>query len=425
MATQKASSRLTAADILHRWLTTGDFPDRILHSGVSDQPFVMEVVYGCAKWQRLLLWVIRRCSDGKPQKALVPFLMIGIYQILFMENVPPYAAVNETVEASKKSSRHAAGYVNSVLRRALREKDNLLHDIKALPLPVRESHPDILVERWKKTFGPAKTARLCRWNNDRAFAVIRPNLSKTTFADFLQLLRSASINAVPHPFRPEEFISLPHGIAITGLPGFTDGIFFVHDPSTAEAVNLLDPAPGDTVLDACAAPGGKTVLLAERIKGNGRIVAMDIYDDRLALLRENIARMNISCVEIIKGDASAKKLLTKYANEPLFDRILLDAPCSNTGVLQRRPDARWRFSAQKLSKLNRLQTDILNNVSFLLKVGGILVYSTCSIEPEEGTLLIDKWLRDHDGFKLIKKVSLFPPDTATDGIFAASMQRVS
>jgi 16S rRNA (cytosine967-C5)-methyltransferase len=419
-----AGARAEAARIVSAWLRTGRFPDRLIEEDTPNRAFVVEMVHGVARQRRMLEWTARRCADREPDPAVWPFLLVGLYQILAMDRVAPHAAVHETVEAVKRSRvASAAGFVNGILRRVLRELTAIREELRQSPLGNRESHPDLLVERWIRRFGEEPAARLCRWNNERPSVTLHPNRRRIDVAGYLDLLARRGVSASPHPFAPGEFITLPHGLRIPDLPGYADGFFSVQDPSTLEAIRLLDPQPGHQILDACAAPGGKTLLIAERMEGRGRVVAMEKNPDRLRPLRENAARMALDVAEIVQGDAGSPEDLGRRFTAASFDRILLDVPCTNTGVLRRRPDARWRFAVDRLAELQAIQRAMLDAVAPLLKPDGILVYSTCSLEPEEGEDLVTAWLRDHPGFTAADSVSLFPPDSGTDGIFAAALRR--
>jgi 16S rRNA (cytosine967-C5)-methyltransferase len=297
-----------------------------------------------------------------------------------------------------------------------------LGGLAAEDIGIRQSHPDLLVQRWQHSYGKQATAELCRWNNRRARVILCPNPVRIGVQGLLNSLEEAGIAAGPHPAAPEVFIRLDHGTRVAGVPGYKEGHFSVQDPSTHEAVKLLDPQPGECVLDACAAPGGKTVLIAEHMQDTGRIVAMDLYRDRLGRLETNIERMGFGSVETLQGNAADAEDLQAAAARGLFDRILLDVPCSNTGVLQRRPDARWRFSEERLRQLVRLQHKLLNSVTTVLAPGGTLVYSTCSLEREENRDLVEAWLREHPGFNCVSSVGLFPPESGTDGIYAAALR---
>jgi 16S rRNA (cytosine967-C5)-methyltransferase len=207
-------------------------------------------------------------------------------------------------------------------------------------------------------------------------------------------------------------------VRVESLPGYGQGGFIIQDPAARGAVELLDVQPGQRVLDACAAPGGKTLQIAARLGGKGRLVAMDLHADRLPPLRDNLARAGFGWVEVATGDAAAPR---PASDDWRFDRILLDVPCSNTGVLRRRPDARWRFTARRLAALARTQAAILRNTLAWLAPGGRLVYSTCSLEPEENRDLLDALLRDVPGLRLLGAIDRLPMRDATDGAFAAAL----
>jgi 16S rRNA (cytosine967-C5)-methyltransferase len=422
------NSRGTAAGIIGKWIKTGDFPVRLVDENTADRAFVMEVVSGVARWQRMLEWCIRQCVKGSVDQRAMPYLLVGFYQIFLMDTVTDYAVVNETVNAIKTNcSTHLSGFVNGVLRTALRQKQKITEGLRKQIIGIRESHPDVLVDKWTKQFGEAETVGLCRWNNTRPSVTVHPNLGRITMQDFLSSLKQAGVDATPHTFAPGDFLVLPHGVRVNDLPGYSDGLFSVHDPSTSSAITLLDPRPGEFILDACAAPGGKTVLIAERMKGDGKLVAMDLHQDRLETLKENSSRMRFApgLVDIVRGDATEAKHIKHFCDRRQFDRILLDVPCTNTGVLRRRPDARWRFSLKRLKEMTTVQRLMLDCVSKFLKSGGVLVYSTCSLEPEECGEMVESWLKEHKSFKLIKSVRTFPPQAHTDGTYAAAITKVS
>ncbi len=418
------SSRFVAAQIIGLWLDEGDFPDRLLASAdVKDRAFVMEMVYGIARWRRLLDGVITILSSRQPDAQLRPYLLVGIYQIFKMGSVATHAAVYETVEAAKKGGLdYAAGFLNAVLRRALREKEELIQRIAQADLGTRESHPDILVRRWTENFGLNGTKRLCKNNNKRPQVVLHPDSSKVSMDDFKCDLIAAEIKFNAHPFNPDSFIELSHGVRVPDIPGFAEGKFSVQDPSTSEAVELLDPQPGEFVLDACAAPGGKMALIAGKMQDKGLLVAMDLHEDRLEVVRKNIDRLKLTSVKVIQGDAGNGRQ-DDIDGHTEFDKVLIDVPCTNTGVIRRRPDARWRFSEDRLDRLIKTQWAILCSMSRFVKPGGLLVYSTCSLEPEEGRLLIKHWLSKKNPFEMEKEVELFPPDTGTDGVYAVALRK--
>lgn len=416
------NSRDVAAAIIRQWLERNDFPDRLMGSVKEDRAFVMELVYGAVKWKRQLEWLMKRCSRHLPPLPLRGHVMVGLYQVFKMGSVEPYAAVNETVFAVKAHfPQSQADYVNALLRRVCREQSALRSALEMESVGVRASHPEVLVSRWAGAYGAEGAVRLCEWNNQPAQVVVRINPSRIQQSDFLDRLGSAGIRAEPHPFRPDLFAILPRGVVPPQVAGYEDGWFSVQDPSTLVAVQLLDPRPREDILDACAAPGGKLMAMAECMGGGGGLVAMDMHEDRLALLRENVERVGLSGILVVKGDMTSRDI--PEIGGRLFDGILLDVPCTNTGVLRRRADARWRFSLDSLNRITRIQREILEHAARMVRRGGRIVYSTCSLEPEEDEGQIRAWLAEHPEFRLDGDRKLFPPADGVDGAYAARLVR--
>jgi len=408
--------RAVAARIVTAWRETGDFPDRMVDQVRADHAMVMDLSLGVVRWIRLLEYVCGTLVQRKPDSKVEGFLLVGVYQLLVMHGMADHAAVNETVEAAKQDlSRNTGDFINAVLRRVIRERDAIRGAIDRQPDGVRFSHPDMLLRRWSAQFGEDRARKLCAWNNEPPETVLRVNRRRTEVDAFLKRLLDAGVNVVPHAFRRADCFVLQRGLRVTDVPGYDDGQFAVQDPSTLIAPELLDAQPDDVVLDACAAPGGKTLVLAEQMQGKGVLIAMDRHEDRLGPLRENIKRMRQGWVKIVCEDATRA--------EGRFDRILLDVPCSNTGVLRRRADARWRFAEDRLSSLVETQRALLDHAATLLKPGGSLVYSTCSLEPEENGQLVESWVSDHAGFALRREQSLTPPESGTDGAYAALLTK--
>ena len=397
------SSRREAIFVLTRWLETHDFPDRLIPD-VPDRAFITDLVYTTVRRHRTLLWALEQLVKKMPKGETEAALLIGACQILFMPSVADYAAVNETVEAAKLASKQTAGLVNAVLRNLLRKRDALLADLAKQSLGIRTSHPDSLITRWLEHFGETETLALCEWNNTPADTYI----------------------ASP-PGAPEPFSLVPHGTRVDALPGYAEGAFIVQDPGTAPAVELLAVKPGLKVLDACAGPGGKTVQIAWRMgkpssDSNHVLVALDLHEDRLETVRANLARTKQTWVTVCQGDLTDNP---RAALDPfgLFDRILIDAPCSNSGVLRRRPDARWRWTTKRMKKLASTQAVMLENALALLAPGGRLVYSTCSLEPEENRKQIAALRRVHPELTCIAVEERIPTRSQTDGAFACALER--
>jgi 16S rRNA (cytosine967-C5)-methyltransferase len=394
------NSRRTAAFAIARWLATHEFPADMLPQGGSDRAFVQDLVYTVVRRLRPLRSVLGELMAKWPKGELEALLYVGAAQIMYMPDVPDFAAVNETVVAAKESGREKRldRVVNGVLRNLLRRRAEFEAKLAAAPLAERESFPNALVKRWIERYGAANAEALAKWHNTPA---------ETWLA------------YPPSDDEPEgRFVRLERGRRVNDVEGYAEGAFIVQDPATAGAVELLNVKPGMTVLDFCAAPGGKSVQIAWRLKGQGRLVAQEVNPRRLARLRENIARLRLDQVQVVgkapagEGGATAQ-----------FDRVLADVPCSNTGVLRRRPDARWRWEPSHLKQLAGLQAEILSRAAAHVAPGGLLVYSTCSNEPEENGEQVAAFLAAHPEFSEVARRESLPFETGHDGAFACAMQR--
>ena len=408
-------ARAVCAGILSHWLETEAFPDRMLPHDHPAHALIQEMVFGCLRWYGALKWRILQLVPRYPDPTSLGFLLTGMYQLFYMDNIPLHAAVHETVEAAKVTLDPArCRFLNAVLRNAIRQRDTLETNLRKAPLAARWSHPAHLIQRWQQALGESQTEALCRWNNERPSVCLRAYRHHTKSAQ--QLLNTLA----PHPAAPDAFRIVPGGTNLEELPGFQDGTFYVQDPATELAVNLLDPQPGMRVLDACAAPGGKTFACADKMQDQGTIIALDRHADRLERMAANVKRMRFSMIELHRADATRPAELPK--GQP-FDRILLDVPCSNTGVLQRRPDARWRITPERIQAMTDVQTRILDATAPLLANNGILVYSTCSLEPEENITCINNWIEKHPEYAIKATRTSIPPASGMDGAFAARIER--
>ena len=377
------SSRRSAAFIVARWIATKDFPASMLPTG-ADRAFVQDIVYTTIRRIRPLRKILGALMKQWPKGELEALLYVGAAQILYMPDVPDFAAVSETVDAAKACENPSiAKVVNGVLRNVIRRREEFEKMIADAPLEERESFPTALVRRWERRFGAENAARLCAWHNTPA----------ETF-----LAR-----------RDGSFVKLERGQRVEDVPGYAEGDFIVQDPGTRLAVELLDPKGGERILDACAAPGGKTVQIAWR---GASVVACEVNPKRRRRLEENLARLKLG-VEVIPELPASQ----------MFDKVLVDAPCSNTGVLRRRPDARWNWNEEKLAALVKLQADILDACASRVAPGGVLVYSTCSNEPEENEAQVTAFLARHPDFSLAESRESIPFESGTDGAFAARLMR--
>ena len=394
----KNNSRRTAAFAVARWLATKDFPVTLLPEG-PDRAFVQDLVYTVIRRLRPLRRVLGALVTKWPKGELEALLYVGAAQILYMDEVPDFAAVNETVEAAKQcDNKSIAKVVNGVLRNLIRRREEFEQMIAAAPLEERESFPTALVKRWTERFGAENAAKLCVWHNEPAitYLAVKPYAAATVLSP--------------------QFLALERGKKVTGVPGYAEGEFIVQDPGTALAVELVDAQPGEAILDACAAPGGKTVQLAWR---GAKVTACEVNPKRRRKLEENVKRLGLADkIEIIESLHCSPSPSTF-----IFAKILVDAPCSNTGVLRRRPDARWNWSVEKLESLVKLQAEILDQVAPLVAKGGTLVYSTCSNEPEENVEQVNAFIARHPDFKLDTTRESVPFESGHDGAFAARLIR--
>ena len=389
------NSRRSAAFVFAKWLAVRDFPSDLLPQG-PDRAFIQDLVYVTIRRLRPLRLVLGELVRTWPKGELEALLYVGAAQILYMEDVTDYAAVNETVAAAHECANPSiARVVNGVLRNLIRRRAELLSLVSAQSADVRESFPRELYRRWSSRFGAEKAEALARWHNVPAetFLAWRPTA----------------------PGAESRFEQLPRGRRVADVPGYGEGAFIVQDPATALAVSLVDAQPGERILDACAAPGGKTVQLAWR---GAEVTACEVNPKRRARLEENLRRAGVK-VEVTdaleRNDGSGTRIR--------YPKVLVDAPCSNTGVLRRRPDARWNWSVAKLAELVKLQAEILDRAAGLVEPGGRLVYSTCSNEPEENLGQVEAFLARHGEFVLEESRESVPVESGTDGAFAAVLSR--
>jgi 16S rRNA (cytosine967-C5)-methyltransferase len=436
--------RQIAARILSQRLTSSEFTETLLDTALAtarlspaDRGLCHELVCGVIRWQATLDCLIARKTDPARQQrpALKNLLRLGLYQIFWLDRIPPHAAVHETVELAKQSGYSSqAGFINAVLRGYLRETDEIkkiLADMKISQPALGWSQPDWLVDRWRKQFGDENARKLLAWNNTPPPTFARVNTLKfharqpgeapaAKFEDAGDLLARWREENVEYDFITRDWtgenlvFELKSHPPLARLDSFRDGWFYVQDPSTLLAPVELDAQAGETVLDMCAAPGGKTTFLAQLMENQGKIIASDLDPMRLKLLKDNCARLGVAIVET--------RLASSPATSLTFDRILVDAPCSNTGVLRRRVDLRWRIQPAEIERLRAAQLELLNQAAKLLAPQGVLVYSTCSLEPEENTEVVKQFLAAHPGFALESERQLLPFADGVDGAYVARLE---
>lgn len=396
---------------LTEWQRGKHFADEILDQlnernrlEPRDRAWLREAFFGTIRHLSQLDFFIDRLRQGELDDNTRAVLRLGFFQLFHMR-APAHAVVNETVGLAGR----ARGLVNAILRRALREQLDLELALQSAPLPVRLSHPDFLVRRWEEQFGREAAIALCEANNRPAEVYVRANGLKVTAGELARSQPGAELIDFH-----ERALRTPR-LPVSWLRG---GLCYVQDPSTLVSCDLLDPQPGEQVLDACAAPGGKTTYLAELMDNQGHIIACDLWPSRLEFVQRNVRRLGIRNTHPVVADLMKANPMLKPNS---FDRILLDAPCSNTGVIRRRVDVRWRLTEEDFIRMPEQQFALLRRVFDLLKPGGVLVYSTCSLEREEDEDVVHRALTEIRGIALTDERRTKPWIDSVDGAYAARL----
>ena len=398
------NARQITLELLTAWSHSRRLADELLAEQNAipprDRAFVQELFYGCLRHRLALDFLLRQLAGRPPRPVVADILHLGLYQLCFLDKIPAHAAVNESVALAKQLASPAeAKFVNAILRRANR------NTLAAAPPWIRHSHPEWLWRRWVARYGEADTEALCQWNNEP------PSLYIRTLTGELP----AGVPAVPSGLHPLSW-RVTDAAGLFELPAK----FYAQDPSTLIAVDMLDPQPGESVLDMCAAPGGKTTYIAQKMRDTGKIIAADSSNVRLGKVAENCRRLDVTCVATLACEGTR---LDRCLRGTQFDRVLLDAPCSNTGVLRRRVDLRWRLQADEITRLAVVQAQLLAAAGEFVKPGGVLVYSTCSLEPDENERVTERFRESHPKFALDATRSIFPPRDGMDGAFVARFRR--
>ncbi len=438
--------RGTSVKILNRVERSDSYLDRLLETEMRntemnelDKGLMNEIVTGVVRWQMKLDWVLTGFFHGNFTKAetnIKNALRVALYQILFLDKVPHSAAVNESVEFIKRlRGQKVADLVNGVLRNIIRNLENIRYpdpnEDKIQNLAVIESHPNWIVQRWVSRYGYDEAKKLLAANNERPDLTLRVNRLKIDFTYFLNQLEQHQIQFSKSEYL-DFFVRVKHMAGIGGSDMFRQGFFVVQDESAGIAVQLLDPKPGDRVIDMCSAPGGKATFIGELMKNVGEIVAIDRYETRLNLVKGACQRLGIANAHFIAADAATIQIAPA-------ERVLVDAPCSGLGVLAKKPDAKWKREPEDLVRLVQTQRAILENAARHVKPGGILVYSTCTTEPEENFSLVTNFLAEHSEFVIDNAsqfanpqivtsdgyVETFPHRHGMDGSFSVRLKRPS
>lgn len=422
-------ARQAAFRVLSRVIGGDAYADILLEKELiglieADRHLATELTYGVLRWQIKIDWIIDSFSSIKTKKLehrVLNALRIGVYQLYFLTKVPPSAAINESVNLIKREGQKKAGFVNAVLRKAEREKETI-----AFPSPDKDpsayvsvvwSHPEWLVKRWINRWGVEDTIELCVSNQKVPPKTLRTNTLLVSRDTLLKELAGEGLEV-------KKTICSPDGIEVMGAGGGgispKDPRYYIQDEASQLVPYLLSPAPGEVVLDACSAPGGKTTHIAQLMKNSGKVFAFDKHRGRLKAVEETAQRLGVNIIETLEADSSVYSF-----NPPLpmeFDAILCDAPCSGLGVLRRVPDIKLKRTEGEIKVLAATQKRLLENLSGYLKKGGRIVYSTCTFEPEETDEVVDGFLKAHPDF-IVESACGYVPEECRDLVDAPGFFR--
>lgn len=447
----KDKSRITAARILDRLESGDQVLDAVLDRALEEEPgltrkdraLVMALVYGVLRNRGRIDWIISSFSKtklNKIQPEILNILRMGVFQLLFLDRVPPALAVDSSVEMAKKAAPvFVSKFVNGLLRNVERKGRGLqLPDFAKDPLKavcVAESYPEWMVKRWIKRFGAEETLELCKAGNKIAPITIRVNSLVANRDEVAEAIRDQVKSLEMHDWPPMAMSFAAPQVPIFELPGFTAGKFSVQDAASQMVALCLDPQPGEVVLDACAGLGSKTSHMAQLMENTGEILAADLEPGKLKRLEEEMARLKVSIVKTRALDFSRELPLEPQS----FDKVLVDAPCTGLGVIRRNPDSKWSKTLNSIHKHAKLQGMILSRASELVRPGGLILYSVCSMEPEETDGVIKAFLKNNEDFTLEPSplpregdqtmldeqgcMRTFPHRQGMDGFFAARMRR--
>jgi len=440
------SVRETAIRAYHKWSCNPTRIDAIAERALErggwearDKGLFLELLYGVIRQHGRLNWIITNLSTSReePDPAGVAAVAVGIYQLYYLDRVPDFAAVNETVGVAKKlGGPRLAGWVNAVLRRASFERESWLEAAPPIgrtgpdkTFSIKYSHPDWMVTRWLSNHPVDVVERFLIWNNRRPSVTLRVNRLKSSPEEVIASLERAGLTPHPTHYDPY-FLNIDHPGDLRRLPEIKEGLVSVQDLSQGLVARILDAKPGEEILDLCAAPGGKTTHLAE-LAPEASITSTDKSEERLDYLRTMISRMGYKNVSVSNYDIV-------LSSKRQYDAVLVDAPCTGTGVLSRRPDLRWRRQPDEVRRMAAVQLSLLHYAADRLKPGGRIVYSTCSIEPEENRDLIRRFTEDRRDFTTApisvplpeacgvgEKLELLGPEIGADGVFATILKRRS
>lgn len=402
----------------------------------KDRALLTEITYGTLQRKYTLDYYLEPFIRGKIELWVRWLLRLSLYQIVYLTRIPPHAVVNEAVEIAKRRghkgiSSMVNGVLRSILRKGIRDLDEISDPIEKLS--IESSHPEWLVSRFIEMYGYDQTAAMLQENNIPPHQTVRVNVTKKSVDEVLALLQNEGIEARQSDVIPECLYILSGQASRT--KAFKEGLITIQDESSMMPANVLDPKPGWRILDMCAAPGGKTTHLAEKMNNEGAILATDLHPHKLDLIEENVARLGLSIVETAPIDG---RKAPQFFKAESFDAVLVDAPCSGLGVMRRKPDIKYTKREEDFHSLHDIQLELLHSAATVLKKGGRLVYSTCTVNKEENEKTVEVFLASHPDFELIPiehlphqlvekqqggMLQVFPQDFGSDGFFVAAFRK--
>jgi 16S rRNA (cytosine967-C5)-methyltransferase len=440
------TARYLAVKILSRFDRSDSYLDKLLahdlnreHLIPQDKALLTELVNGVVRWKLKIDWVLTGFYHGDYQKCLnivKNTMRVALYQILFLNRIPVPAAIYEAVEIVKSiQGDKTASIVNGVLRNIARNVDNIRYpspnDDEVYHISVMNSHPKWMVKRWMDRFGKEDTISLLEYNNRRPYIPVRVNSLKADVKEIEEIFSKHKVEFDKTPFFENSLLLISPKYDITASDLFKNGMITVQDPSASLTVKLAAPEENSVIYDLCAAPGGKSFLLAEYTRNNSKIIASDKHESKLRFIKEGAERLGFD--NIITASINAEKPKLKED----ADLILLDVPCSGLGVLSKKPDIKWKRDNDNITELVSLQRSIIDNSAQYVKPGGVLLYSTCTTEPEENEENVKWFLENHPEFELEDAADYLPKEICRDGFmyilphlhkidgaFAARMKKV-
>lgn len=417
-------ARYFAVKILSRYDRSDSYIDKLLSHTLKnenlsppDKSLLTELVNGVIRWRTRLDWVLTGFYYGDYQKCLnlvKNSMRVALYQILYLNRIPIPAAINESVEIVKNiQGDKTAGIVNGVLRNIARNIENIRYpeksDDEIYHLSIMHSHPKWMVKKWVDRYGIRGAEKLMEYNNQRPYIAVRVNALKSSVEEIKVIFDEHSIEYKENKYLKNTLLLFAPKYDLTASDLFKNGKITIQDPSATLAATLAEAQPGWNVVDLCAAPGGKSYILAEQMLDEGTIIALDKHESKMNYISEGAQRLGFSCIAAEAGDAVV------FTSEKPYDLVFADVPCSGLGTLSKKPDIKWKKEPDDLIMIQKIQRDILSNAANLVKNGGVLIYSTCTIEPEENEDNIVWFLKQHPEFELEMAEMYLSDEICSDG----------